>query len=208
MDEHERPTVHPPFDVAAFARAQTEALSADQEERHSERITLTNEAELERARSPDPTPRNWPPTEVRPQRPTSQGPAGPEITEQAIEDPLDEMRRCFAMEDYAGALAIAELILAEDPRNLAAAGCKENCRIRLENKYAILVAPRSVPRVLVPQTQARSLGIDHRVGFLLSLIDGASTVETIVEESGMPRLDVLRMLYELDQRQIIRIGRR
>lgn len=207
MDEHERPTVHPPFDVAAFARAQTEALSADQEERHSERITITNEAELERARSPEPTPRNWPPTEASPQRAPSQGPAGPEITEQAIEDPLDEMRRSFAMEDYAGALAIAELILAEDPRNLAAAGCKENCRIRLENKYAILVAPRSVPRVLVPQKQARSLGIDHRVGFLLSLIDGAATVEAIVEESGMPRLDVLRMLYELDQRRIIRIGR-
>ena len=207
LDEHERPTVHPPFDVAAFARAQTAALAEEHEQRHSERITITNEAELERATSPDPTPRNWPPVGEQARR-ASDGPAGPEITQLAIEDPLAEMRRCFSLEDYAGALAIAELILAEDPRNLAAAGCRENCRIRLENKYAVLVAPKSVPKLVLPLAHARAVAIDHRAPFLLSLVDGTATVEAIVDESGVPKLDALRILYELDRQQIIRIGRR
>jgi hypothetical protein len=37
----------------------------------------------------------------------------------------------------------------------------------------------------------------------LSLVDGVSTVEMILDVSGMPRLDALRILNELVQQRIV-----
>jgi hypothetical protein len=181
--ENERPTIQPPFDVAAFARtdmarsAEVPPSDAFEAETRANQTTI-NEMACERA-------------------------AGPEITERAIDDPMAEMSKCFSVQDYAGALGLAELILAENPRNLAAVGCRENCRVRLENIYASRLRPDRVPVVLGAPAQASSRSIDHRAGFMLSLIDGSSTVETILDESGMPKLDALRILDELVMQKIV-----
>jgi hypothetical protein len=129
---------------------------------------------------------------------------GPEITERTIEDPIAEMNERFSLGDYTGALEMAELILAEDPGNLEAAECSENSRGVLESMFAArLGALDRAPMVVVPRAQMRWLSIDHRAGFVLSLIDGTSTVETILDMSGMPRLDALRILHELVQQKIV-----
>ncbi|HTQ41792.1 MAG TPA: hypothetical protein VMI75_03475 [Polyangiaceae bacterium] len=128
----------------------------------------------------------------------------PEITERTIEDPVAEMRERFSLGDYTGALEMAELILAEEPGNLEAAECGENCRTVLENMFAARLGPLDrVPMVVVPRTQMRWLSIDHRAGFVLSLIDGSSSVEMILDVCGMPRLDALRILHELVQQKIV-----
>jgi hypothetical protein len=128
----------------------------------------------------------------------------PEITERTIEDPVAEMRERFSLGDYTGALEMAELILAEEPDNLEAAECGENCRTVLENMFAARLGPLDrVPMVVVPRTQMRWLSIDHRAGFVLSLIDGSSSVEMILDLCGMPRLDALRILHELVQQKIV-----
>ena len=70
--------------------------------------------------------------------------------------------------------------------------------------YAARLAPLDrAPIVVVPRAQMRWLSIDHRAGFVLSLIDGQSTVETILDVSGMPKLDALRILHELVQQKIV-----
>lgn len=128
----------------------------------------------------------------------------PEITERTIDDPVAEMRERFSLGDYTGALEMAELILAEEPGNLEAAECGENCRTVLENMFAARLGPLDrVPMVVVPRTQMRWLSIDHRAGFVLSLIDGSSSVEMILDVCGMPRLDALRILHELVQQKIV-----
>jgi hypothetical protein len=128
----------------------------------------------------------------------------PEITERTIEDPVAEMRERFSLGDYTGALEMAELILAEEPGNLEAAECGENCRSVLENMYAARLGPLDrVPMVVVPRTQMRWLSMDHRAGFILSLIDGSSSVEMILDVCGMPKLDALRILHELVQQKIV-----
>lgn len=128
----------------------------------------------------------------------------PEITERTIDDPNAEMRERFSLGDYTGALEMAELILAEEPGNLEAAECGENCRTVLENMFAARLGPLDrVPMVVVPRTQMRWLSIDHRAGFVLSLIDGSSSVEMILDVCGMPRLDALRILHELVQQKIV-----
>lgn len=128
----------------------------------------------------------------------------PEITERTIEDPVAEMRERFSLGDYTGALEMAELILAEEPGNLEAAECGENCRSVLENMYAARLGPLDrVPMVVVPRTQMRWLSMDHRAGFILSLIDGSSSVDMILDVCGMPKLDALRILHELVQQKIV-----
>jgi hypothetical protein len=132
------------------------------------------------------------------------GSAGPEIVESTIDDPIAEMRERFSLGDYTGALEIAELMLAEDPDDEAAAECAESCRGVLEGMYAARLGSLDrVPSVLVQRAQLRWLSIDHRAGFVLSLIDGNSTLEMILDVCGMPRLDAIRILHELVAQKIV-----
>jgi hypothetical protein len=245
--ENERPTVNPPFDVEAYARATATsespraatggAASEFPDEPRSEQITLTNEIELEKAREQS-AQRSEPPRRlstgalsiadarapsvpsVPPQlvpdriiEPTSIEAAvlgaigaspAPEITERTIEDPMAEMNERFSLGDYTGALEMSELILAEEPGNVQAAECGANCRSVLESMYTARLGPLDrIPLVVVPRTQMRWLSMDHRAGFILSLIDGQSSVEMILDVSGMPKLDALRILHELVQQKIV-----
>jgi hypothetical protein len=61
-------------------------------------------------------------------------------------------------------------------------------------------------RVAVPSDQIRWLSLDHRAGFVLSLIDGSSTVEELLDISGMNRLDALRILYTLYDQRVVALG--
>lgn len=115
-----------------------------------------------------------------------------------------EMNDRVSVGDFSGALAIAEELLERDPKNGAAAACAESCRGTLKKMYyARLGALDRVPVVSVARDQLRWLSIDHRAGFVLSLIDGVSTVEMLLDVTGMPELDALRILSELVQQRII-----
>jgi hypothetical protein len=255
-DENERPTVSPPFDVEAFARAasapsgQPRAFDLptnrppppsvpefEVEEARTEQITLTNEVELERARAHSAmghgpirtitasalsiaNARAPSSAHVPASKPYSRGasaasieaaafaPLGessqPEITERTIEDPPAEMRERFSLGDYTGALEMSEIILTDQPDHAEAAECGANCRTVLENMYAARLGPLDrVPVVAVPRAQMRWLSMDHRAGFVLSLIDGSSSIDMILDVSGMPKLDALRILQELVQQKIV-----
>ena len=234
----DRPTVNPPFDLEAFARSTAanpaESNPPDDGEAgtatRSDRITMTDELELEVARAKSaestqppqtrpsgllsiadarvpsmPAPRSLSPSSIEAAVLGALATApGPEITERWIEDPSAEMRERFSLGDYTGALEMVELILADDPANLEAAECGENCRTVLENMYSAKLGPTDrVPMIIVPRTQMRWLSIDHRAGFILSLVDGTSSVEMLLDVSGMPRLDALRILHELVQQRIV-----
>lgn len=116
----------------------------------------------------------------------------------------EEMNERVALGDYTGALAIAEKLLADDPRNATISGVADNCRTVLRQMYITKIGPMDrVPMVMVPRDQLRWLSIDHRAGFVLSLVDGVSSLEMILDVSGMPELDTLRILTELSQQRII-----
>jgi hypothetical protein len=53
----------------------------------------------------------------------------------------------------------------------------------------------------------KRLPIDNRAGFLLSLMDGTLDLETVVEVSGMPRDEVLRIVRDLYDSGIIDVHR-
>ncbi len=123
---------------------------------------------------------------------------------EADDSPLREMRERFSLGDYSGALVVAESILEEDPSHGEANRLAENCRGVLQQMYvARLGSLDRVPFVAVPREQLRWLSIDHRSGFVLSHVDGISSLEQILDVSGMPTLDALRILYELVQQRVI-----
>jgi hypothetical protein len=166
-------------------------------------------------KTPAPTPRPQAPKEAEPRSlsPSSieaavlgaiGGSPAPEITERTIEDPMAEMRARFSLGDYSGALEVAELLLEADPSDAEVLDCAEKCRTVLEGMYAArLGSLEQVPAVIVQRTQLRWLSIDHRAGFVLSLIDGSSSLEMILDVSGMPRLDAMRILVELIAQRIV-----
>ena len=136
---------------------------------------------------------------------SSEGAAsGSEPAAAPADDPVAEMRDRFSLGDYSGALVIAESLLDDDPAHAEALRFAENCRSVLTQMYTARIGPLDrVPIVLVPRDQLRWLSIDHRAGFVLSHVDGVSTLEMILDVSGMPMLDVLRILFELVEQRVI-----
>ena len=119
-------------------------------------------------------------------------------------EPLREMQERFSLGDYSGALVIAEALLEEEPGNAEAARFADSCRSVLEQMYTARLGPLDrVPFVAVPREQLRWLSLDHRAGFVLSHVDGLSSLEEIVDVSGMASLDTLRILFELVQQRVI-----
>ena len=60
-----------------------------------------------------------------------------------------------------------------------------------------------VPVVVMTLDLLKRLPLDHRAGFLLSLMDGAMDLETMVEIAGMPREDVLRVVRDLYESGVV-----
>jgi len=174
----ERATVSPPFDLAAYARESEGKLRA---------------VGAAKAKPHVPTPVA-----------AEQHDEAPELSGSTLEDPLTEMRARFELGDYAGALDLAELLLTVEPGNLDAAECGEDCRTTLEDQLvARLGSLDQVPLVGVPRAQLLHLGLDHRAGFILALVDGMSTLEMILDVCGMPKLDALRIVDELMRQKIL-----
>lgn len=131
-------------------------------------------------------------------------PVSPIAVEAEAEPTTREMNDRISLGDYSGALDIAEKLLAIDSSDVGVRACAETCRSVLRQMYSARLGPLDrVPVVMVPRDQFRWLSIDHRAGFVLSLIDGVSTLEMLLDVSGMPELDALRILSDLAQQRII-----
>jgi hypothetical protein len=117
---------------------------------------------------------------------------------QITSDLIEEMEELYSIDEFTGALRIAELILGGDPGNEHALICAASCRERLEQVYASKVGPlNGIPVVAMNETDIRWLGLDHRAGFVLSRIDGKASVEELLDICGMPRIEVLKTIIEL-----------
>jgi hypothetical protein len=121
-------------------------------------------------------------------------------------DLVSEMEELYALDDLTGALRHAELILGRSPEHEQAQRCAANCRARLVQLYSSKIG--RLDRVVIlalGDSQLRWLGLDHRSGFLLSRIDGFSSVDELLDVCGMPRLEALKTLSDLLERGAIRL---
>ena len=56
---------------------------------------------------------------------------------------------------------------------------------------------RRVPRRILPDDRLRAAMLDHREGFVVSLVDGRVNVETIIDITGLSLEDALELLEGL-----------
>lgn len=134
------------------------------------------------------------------ERPTTAAPSAPEIHREIVDR--------FALGDFLSSLREAELLLGRDPDDEIAMQYSTISRQRLEEQYAARIGSLSyIYAVDVPEAEIRWLGLDPQASSLLSLVDGASTVQELLLASRMDRLDALRVFTELlEAKALSRIG--
>jgi hypothetical protein len=112
----------------------------------------------------------------------------------------------LAVGDFGRALLLAERVREELPESLEAERCVDACRSELRAEYlARLGDGAHIPRLLVSPRAVCDLGLDSRAGFVLACIDGASTVDDVLDVCGMPALDALRILFDFRRENIIEL---
>ncbi len=171
-----RPTLSPPFDLEAFAKEKMEAGEAPR-------------------RAPPEAPTEPPPE-----------PASGSRLRTPERDPLEDARKKFLAGDFAGALILAEAWLEEDAADIIAQAFADECKRMLEKTYITRLGSLERVAVLaIDQKELRTLPLDHRSGFLLSHIDGISTLEMILDMcgNGMSRLEALRTIFGFVEEGVI-----
>lgn len=119
---------------------------------------------------------------------------------------LARIHASMAERDYAGALAAAEALLERHPEDRGVAATANECRGLLADVYqAQLGNPEDAPRLAVALDDLGAHGLDRWAAFLLSRMEGVSSIADLIDATGFTRLDTLRLLYELVQRGIVRM---
>ena len=65
---------------------------------------------------------------------------------------------------------------------------------------------RTLPRVVLSPSQVAAAPLDHREGFLLAHVDSKTTVQALIDISGLPDDEVLASLQRLRRLGIITLG--
>jgi hypothetical protein len=124
---------------------------------------------------------------------------------EAEDDPeLAAVQERFDRGDFFGAANRAEALLEQRPDFEAARRYLESAREALVQMYiGRLGSGTTVLRVAMRPDEIQGLSLDHRSGFLISLIDGVATLDEVLDMSGMPPLDALRLLYEMREQGVV-----
>ena len=151
-------------------------------------------------------------TPVSGERQTESGPAparrrGPGFAHDArsaTDERVLEMHRRLARHDYDAALDIARAVLAERPHDAVALECMMTCQDALEELYHFALASLlRVPVRIAAADRVTSLPLEPTHAFVLALVDGVSTVETVLDMTGNPRHVGLQALFALEKWRII-----
>jgi hypothetical protein len=116
------------------------------------------------------------------------------------------MKDLYATGDFSGALEISDTLLTADPGDLEAQRFSTSCRDVLTQMLQSRVGQLDqIVQVALSPEELRWLTLDHRAGFLLSLVDGAITLEELLDITGMAKLESLRILVRLLDQRVIRL---
>jgi hypothetical protein len=107
------------------------------------------------------------------------------------------MYECFLSSDYENALALAESVLAADAQDPMANAIIEECRAAIRYRASIPVIASSIK-------DWTKLELDSRSAFVLSRVDGVTSVEMLLDMCGaLQPAEVLHVIDELYKAHII-----
>jgi hypothetical protein len=129
---------------------------------------------------------------------------------------LDELQRLrlelaerYSAGDYGSALALADELETRNPHDPSAESFARDCRRLLEAECLKRIGSlEGVPVLALSIEELRSRALDHRAGFLVSRVDGASSVEMLLDIVPMRRERALQILADLVEEGILRMGGR
>jgi hypothetical protein len=129
---------------------------------------------------------------------------------EAIDDfDLAPLRQSFERGDHLGLLAAAEALLELRPSMGAVLPYLAAARESLRRRYMTeLGGQQEVPRRLTPRSDEPPPRIGHDEAFMLSLIDGESTLEEIVDRSQLPQVRALQLVDRLCALGLVATGAR
>jgi hypothetical protein len=107
-------------------------------------------------------------------------------------------RDLYSLHDFSGAMELLGKVVAMQPRHVDALALRSECQDQLlKMLISKLGGPHATFKILLPPEDLIWLNIDHRAAFVLSHIDGRSSVDEVAELSGMERLTTLRIMVQL-----------
>lgn len=120
--------------------------------------------------------------------------------------PAELMRQAMARGDFLSARAIADKVLAYDPTDLEAHACLQACDHRLSQSWESRLGDRDrVLRIAVPTDWLSQLAIDPRVAYVVSRIDGVTSIQSVLDVSGMAEADCAKVLLDLLDEGVLEI---
>lgn len=121
-------------------------------------------------------------------------------------DPFVDVRELYDSGDFRSALVMAEALLEADPEHVEAKACAASCREMLSKKYLTRLGGLTrIPRVAMMPEEIRWLSLDHKAGFLLSCIDGTSSIEEVLDVACMQEFEAIRILHDFRELGVIEI---
>ncbi len=127
-------------------------------------------------------------------------------SEPAPADPFNDVRELYDAGDFRSALVMVEALLEVDPDHFEAKACAASCRELLSKKYlGRLGGLTKILRVSMPPDEIRWLSLDHKAGFLLSCIDGTSSIEEVLDVACMQEFEAIRILHDFRELGVIEI---
>jgi hypothetical protein len=125
------------------------------------------------------------------------------------EPTIDQARRHHLAGEHEEALFLLTRLLELAPLHPEGSRLASECRQALERDCLSAVGSESAILVVaVSPEELKSFKLDNVSGFLLSVMDGATDVETILDISSLPRLLALRHLRGLLDRGIVVVASR
>ncbi len=121
-------------------------------------------------------------------------------------EPFADVRELYDAGDFRSALVMAEALLETEPEHVEAREYAASCRETLSKKYlSRLGGLAKILRVSMPPDEIRWLSLDHKAGFLLSCIDGTSTIEEVLDVACMQEFEAIRILHDFRELGVIEI---
>jgi hypothetical protein len=127
--------------------------------------------------------------------PAAPRPAAPDT----FDDPFSDLEVQVHAAPPAPSSGLEEVELDELP-----AGAEADLLEEIGQTYLSRLGGRGhVPFTVMPPEEALSVPLDHWAGFVLSLIDGTTSIEQVIDASAMPEVEALRVLSDLYEQGII-----
>ncbi len=190
--------------VGEAVRSWREVLKLDPDHPEARDFVATAE-EAAHAAVPPPRPKAPPaPVEVH-EHAVADLAAGEDDT--ALDNLVSEGKRLVREQELEAGLDLLEAVARRDPMRIEVHGHIEEVRSRLVKRYRDRMGDLGgVPRLSLGLSDVMKFNLPAHAGFMLSLIDGDTSVGDIVSLSGMDSFEALRVLNGLIDAGIVTLS--